>query len=80
MKTLRLISQERLSSLKKKIRFYVDSAFPDKWRKAVKEGIEYWNMAFEEAGFKNAIEALDYPDDPGFRTRMTSASTACAIV
>ncbi len=51
---------------KKKIRFYVDSAFPDKWRKAVKEGIEYWNMAFEEAGFKNAIEALDYPDDPDF--------------
>lgn len=52
---------------KKKIVFYVDSAFPEKWRPAVKEGIEYWNRAFEEAGFKNAIEARDYPkDDPDF--------------
>lgn len=52
---------------KKKIVFYVDSAFPDKWRGAVKEGIEYWNTAFEAAGFKNAIEARDYPkDDPDF--------------
>ncbi|MCM1518631.1 MAG: zinc-dependent metalloprotease [Pseudoflavonifractor sp.] len=52
---------------KKKIVFYVDSAFPEKWRGAVKEGIEYWNTAFEAAGFKNAIEARDYPkDDPTF--------------
>ncbi|MBD5304396.1 MAG: zinc-dependent metalloprotease [Bacteroides sp.] len=52
---------------KKKIVFYVDSAFPAKWRPAVKEGIEYWNKAFEAAGFKNAIEARDYPkDDPDF--------------
>ena len=52
---------------KKKIVFYVDSAFPEKWRPAVKEGIEYWNKAFEAAGFKNAIEARDYPtDDPNF--------------
>lgn len=52
---------------KKKIVFYVDSAFPEKWRGAVKEGIEYWNVAFEAAGFKNAIEARDYPkDDPNF--------------
>lgn len=52
---------------KKKIVFYVDSAFPAKWRPAVKEGIEYWNKAFEAAGFKNAIEARDYPkNDPNF--------------
>lgn len=51
----------------KKIIFYVDSAFPEKWRPAVKEGIEYWNKAFEAAGFKNAVEARDYPkDDPDF--------------
>lgn len=48
---------------KKPIIFYVDSAFPEKWAKAVKEGIEYWNMAFEEAGFKNAVKAMDYPAD-----------------
>lgn len=52
---------------KQKIVFYVDSAFPDKWRGAVKEGIEYWNRGFEKAGFKNVVEARDYPkDDPDF--------------
>lgn len=46
---------------KKKIVFYVDSAFPDKWRQTVKDGIEVWNVAFEKAGFKNVVEARDYP-------------------
>lgn len=45
----------------KPIVFYVDSAFPDKWRNTIKEGIEVWNQAFETAGFKNAIIAKDYP-------------------
>ena len=45
----------------KPIVFYVDSAFPAKWRKTIKEGIEVWNEAFKEAGFKNAIIAKDYP-------------------
>ena len=45
----------------KPIVFYVDSAFPDKWRSAIKQGIEDWNTAFEAAGFKNAIRAVDYP-------------------
>ena len=47
--------------------FYVDSAFPEKWRQTIKDGIEVWNRAFERAGFKHAIKALDYPkDDPQF--------------
>lgn len=46
---------------KKKIVFYVDSAFPVKWRETIKEGILVWNTAFEAAGFKNAIEAREYP-------------------
>ncbi len=51
----------------KPIIFYVDSAFPDKWRDIVKQGIEDWNIAFEAAGFKNAIQARDYPkNDPDF--------------
>lgn len=51
----------------KPIIFYVDSAFPDKWRDVVKQGIEDWNTAFEAAGFKNAIQARDYPkNDPDF--------------
>lgn len=45
----------------KPIVFYVDSAFPEKWRTAIKQGIEDWNTAFEAAGFKNAIRAKDYP-------------------
>lgn len=53
----------KLVEPKQKIVFYVDPAFPDKWRGAVKEGIEYWNQGFEAAGFKNVIEARDYPND-----------------
>lgn len=57
----------KLVEPKQKIVFYVDPAFPEKWRGAVKEGIEYWNEGFEAAGFKNVIEARDYPeDDPDF--------------
>ena len=52
---------------RKPIVFYVDSAFPDKWRDIVKQGVEDWNTAFEAAGFKNAVIARDYPkDDPEF--------------
>lgn len=51
----------------KKIVYYIDSAFPEKWAGAVKEGVEYWNQAFEAAGFKNAVEARFYPkNDPTF--------------
>ena len=49
--------------------FYVDSSFPEKWKNAVKQGIEDWQPAFEAAGFKNAILAKDYPsvaDSTGF--------------
>jgi hypothetical protein len=52
---------------KKPIVYYVDRATPEKWRKYIKEGIEDWQVAFEEAGFKNAIIAKDPPskeEDP----------------
>lgn len=52
---------------KEPIVFYVDTAFPEKWRGAVRQGIEDWQAAFEAAGFKNAIIAKDYPaDSTGF--------------
>lgn len=47
----------------KPIVYYVDSAFPNKYKEAVKNGIEDWQKAFETAGFKNAIIAKDYPSD-----------------
>ena len=52
---------------KKKIIYYVDRATPEVWRKYIKQGIEDWQVAFEAAGFKNAIIAKDPPskeEDP----------------
>ena len=52
---------------KKQIVYYIDRATPDKWRKYIKAGIEDWQVAFEAAGFKNAILAMDPPsveEDP----------------
>ncbi|WP_224482821.1 zinc-dependent metalloprotease [Robertkochia aurantiaca] len=48
---------------KKPIVYYIDRATPVKWRKYIKEGIEDWQVAFEEAGFKNAIIAKDPPSE-----------------
>jgi len=52
---------------KKQIVYYIDRATPTKWVKYIKEGIEDWQVAFEAAGFKNAIIAKDPPtkeEDP----------------
>ncbi len=46
---------------KNPIIFYIDPGTPLKWRKYIKLGIEDWQIAFEEAGFKNAIMAKDPP-------------------
>ena len=55
----------RLVEPKRPIVFYIDPATPKKWVKYLKLGIEDWNVAFEAAGFKNAIKAKDWPtDDP----------------
>jgi hypothetical protein len=52
---------------KKPIIYYVDRATPKKWVPYIKQGIEDWQVAFENAGFKNAILAKDPPskeEDP----------------
>ena len=52
---------------KKQIVYYIDPATPSKWVPYLKAGVEDWNVAFEEAGFKNAIVARDAPtpeEDP----------------
>ena len=46
---------------KKQIVFYVDPATPKKWRPYLIEGVKDWNIAFEAAGFKNAITCLEAP-------------------
>ena len=52
---------------KKQIVFYVDPGTPKQWVKYIKQGIEEWQVAFERAGFKNAIIAKDAPtNNPNF--------------
>ena len=46
---------------KKQIVYYIDRATPEKWRQYIKDGIEDWQVAFEAAGFKEAIIAKDAP-------------------
>ena len=51
----------------KPITYYLDPATPVKWREAIRMGVEDWQVAFEAAGFKNAIRCLDPPtqeEDP----------------
>ena len=52
-----------LSEPVKPITYYLDRTIPLEWRPYVRDGILEWNKAFEEAGFKNAIQVLDAPDD-----------------
>ncbi len=42
---------------------HVDPTTPEPYRTAYREGIEFWNAAFEAAGFLNAIQAPDLPPD-----------------
>ena len=48
---------------KKPIVFYIDNSTPAQWRKYMKQGIEDWQVAFERAGFKNAIIAKELNKD-----------------
>ena len=47
--------------------YYLDPAIPDVWRPYLREGIEAWNVAFEAAGFRDAVQVRDPPskeEDP----------------
>lgn len=48
--------------------WYIDPATPPEWIPYIKEGILEWNEAFEQAGFKNAIQVRVAPteEDPEF--------------
>lgn len=47
----------------KPIVYYIDPATPKQWRKYLIQGVDDWQAAFEKAGFKNAIYALEWPED-----------------
>jgi hypothetical protein len=50
-----------LSEPVKPITYYIDPATPAKWVPFLKKGVESWQVAFEAAGFKNAVIAKDAP-------------------
>ncbi len=47
----------------KPIVYYIDPATPDKWKKFIKQGIDDWQVAFEAAGWKNAIRGEYWPEN-----------------
>jgi hypothetical protein len=54
-----------LSEPVKPLVYYVDPATPEQWKPWVRKAILDWQPAFEAAGFKNAIIAMDPPaNDP----------------
>ncbi|MFV8373140.1 zinc-dependent metalloprotease [Flavobacterium sp. LB2P74] len=48
---------------KKPIVYYIDPATPEKWKKFIKQGIDDWQIAFENAGWKNAIRGEYWPEN-----------------
>lgn len=52
---------------KKPIVIYIDPATPKKWVPYLIQGVNDWQVAFEQAGFKNAIYAKEAPaNDPSW--------------
>lgn len=47
----------------KPIVYYIDPATPEKWKKYIKQGIDDWQIAFENAGWKNAIRGEYWPEN-----------------
>jgi len=52
-----------LSPPVKPIIFWLEKTIPFVYRKPIREGILEWNKAFEKAGFANAIEVRQQPDN-----------------
>ncbi|MBD2185743.1 zinc-dependent metalloprotease [Aerosakkonema funiforme] len=52
-----------LSPPKQPIVFWIENTVPLEYRDAIREGVLMWNKAFEKAGFKDAIQVRQMPDD-----------------
>ncbi|MBL8305909.1 MAG: zinc-dependent metalloprotease [Rubrivivax sp.] len=57
-----------VSEPKEPIRVVMDRNIPERWRDTVREGILLWNLAFERAGFRNAIVVEQQADDADWTT------------
>jgi len=47
----------------KPITWWMENSTPVEWRETIKNAVLQWNVAFEKAGFKNAIEVKLQPDN-----------------
>jgi hypothetical protein len=45
------------------ITWWIENTTPVEFRDIIKEGVERWNMAYEKAGFSNAVVVKVQPDD-----------------
>jgi hypothetical protein len=52
-----------ISPPKKPIVFWLDNAIPLEYRDPIKQGVLMWNQSFEKAGFKDAIQVKQMPDN-----------------
>jgi hypothetical protein len=57
-------SKLKLSPPKEPIRFYVEHTAPVRYRRWIKQGVDYWNKAFEKVGLVDAI-IIEYQDAQG---------------
>ncbi len=62
---------------RKPIVYYIDPATPKKWRPYLIAGINDWQKAFEKAGFKNAIQAKEWPEND---TTMSTEDARYSVV
>lgn len=60
---LQKLKRGELIEPKKQIVYYIDPSTPKQWRKYLIQGVEDWNVAFEQAGWKNAITAKEWPEN-----------------
>ena len=54
--------EELMSEPVKPIVWWIENTTPLEFRDIIKKGVESWNLAFEKAGFLNAIEVKIQPD------------------
>lgn len=57
-----------LSEPKQPIVFWLDRNIPEKYRPAITEGVLIWNKAFEQQGFKDAVQVKVQPEDAEWDT------------
>ena len=53
----------KISEPIKPITWWMENSTPVEWREIIKNAVLQWNVAFEKAGFKNAVEVKMQPDD-----------------